>query len=96
MRRQIVSLYNSYSNEAFTEDLFNNSNNKLVDLAGAYFKNVFEPTTDEIYIALEDNKFINGIQTNLTFTRLGAINDLQTKCFDLIQNLETYEVEIND
>jgi len=96
LRRQIVSLYNSYSIESFTEDTFNNANNKFVDLAGAYFKNIFEPKTDEIYIALEDNKFINGIQTNLTFTRLRAINDLQTKCFDLIQNLEKYRDQIND
>jgi hypothetical protein len=96
LRRQIVSLYNSYSIESFTEDTFNDANNKLVDFAGAYFKNVFEPKTDEIYIALEDNKFINGIQTNLTFTRLRAINDLQTKCFDLIQNLEKYRDQIND
>ena len=95
LRRQIVSLYNSYSNEAFTEDTFNNQNIKLVDLAGAYFKNLIEPTTDEIFIALEDNKFINGIQTNFTFTRLNAINDLQTKCFNLIQNLEKYKAEIN-
>jgi hypothetical protein len=96
LRRQIVSLYNSYSIESFTEDTFNNANNKLVDLAGAYFKNIFEPKTDEIYVALEDNKFINGIQTNLTFTRLRAINDLQTKCFDLIQNLEKYKNQIDD
>jgi hypothetical protein len=63
LRRQIVSLYNSYSNEAFTEDMFNLQNNKMVDLAGAHFKNVFEPNTDEISTALEDNTFINGIQT---------------------------------
>ena len=96
LRRQIVSLYNSYSIESFTEDTFNNANNKFVDLAGAYFKNIFEPTTDEIYVALEDNKFINGIQTNLTFTRLRAINDLQTKCLSLIENLEKYKDQIND
>lgn len=96
LRRQIVSLYNSYSIESFLEDTFNDTNYKLVALAGAYFKNIFEPKTDEIFIALEDNKFINGIQTNLTFTRLRAINDLQTKCFDLIQNLEKYKAEIND
>jgi hypothetical protein len=95
LRRQIVSLYNSYSTVAFTEDNFNSANNKLVDLAGAYFKSVLEPTTDEIYIALEDNRFINGIVANLTFTRMKAINDLQTKCFDLIENLEKYKDQIN-
>jgi hypothetical protein len=96
LSRQIVSLYNSYSNEVFTEDTFNSQNLKLIDIAGGYFKNLMDPKTDEIYIALEDNKFINGIMVNFTGTRKKAINDLQTQCLDLIQNLEKYKNQIND
>ena len=95
LRRQIVSLYNSYSIEAFTEDVFNNASNKLLDIAGAHFKSIMEPNIDEIYIAIEDNRFINGILANFTFTRMNAINDLQTKCFDLIKNLEKYKGQID-
>ena len=96
LRRQIVSLYNNYSNELFSEDMFNSANVKLVDLAGAYFRNLLEPTKDEIYIALEDNKFVNGIIANFTFARKDAINDLQTQCANLIQNLQKYKAQIND
>jgi len=96
LRRQLVSLYNSYSKEALTEDIFNSQNIKLLDIAAAYFKNVIQPTKDEIYIALEDNKFINGIYANFTDTRKNAINDLHTQCFNLIQNLEKYKDQIND
>jgi hypothetical protein len=96
LRRKIVSLYNSYSKEALTEDIFNSQNVKLLDIASAYFKNVIEPKKDEIYIALEDNKYINGIYTNFTDTRKNAIYDLHTQCFNLIQNLETYKDQIND
>ncbi len=96
LRRQIVSLYNSYSVEAFTEDSFNNANNKLLDIAGVHFKYILDPTIDEIYTALEDNRFINGILANFTFTRMNAINDLQKKCFDLIEDLEKYQDQIND
>jgi len=96
LRRQIVSLYNSYSIVSFTEDTFNSQNLKLIDIAGAYFKSLMEPTRVEIYIALEDNKLINGIMANFTGTRKKAINDLQTQCLDLIQNLEKYKDQIND
>ncbi len=96
LRRQIVSLYNSYSNEVFTEDTFNSQNLRLLNLAGAYFNNIGQPSKDEIYIALEDNKFINGIYTNFTQTRKNAIYDLHTQCFNLIQNLEKYKDQIND
>jgi hypothetical protein len=96
LRRQIVSLYNSYSHEVFTEDTFNNQNIKLLDLAGAYFKNIILPSKDEIYIALEDNKFVNGIYANFTQTRKEAINDLHTQCLNLIKNLENYRNQIDD
>ena len=96
LRRQIVSLYNNYSNEVFSEDMFNSANVKLVDIAGTYFRNLLQPTKDEIYIALEDNKFINGIIANFTFARKEAINDLQKQCANLIQNLEKYKTLIND
>jgi hypothetical protein len=96
LRRQIVSLYNKYSNEVFSEDMFNAANVKLVDLAGVYFRNVLQPTKDEINIALEDNKFINGIRANFTFARKKAINDLQKECSNLIQNLEIYKNKIHD
>jgi hypothetical protein len=96
LRRQIVSLYNNYSNEEFSEDMFNNQNVKLVDLAGTYFRDLLKPTADEIYKALEDNKFINGIISNFTFARKDAINDLQIQCSNLIQNLEKYKVQINE
>ncbi len=96
MRRQIVLLYNNYSNEVISEDMFNNQNVKLVDLSGAYFRNLLKPTTDEIYKALEGNKFINGIIGNFTFARKDAINDLQIQCSNLIQNLEKYKAQIND
>ena len=96
LRRQIVSLYNSYSHEVFTENTFNTQNIKLLDLAGAYFKNIIQPSKDEIYIALEDNKFVNGIYANFTQTRKGAINDLHTQCLNLIENLEKYKDQIND
>jgi hypothetical protein len=96
LRRQIVSLYTSYSNEVFTEDTFDSQNGKLLDIAAAYFKNVIEPTKDEIYIALEDNNYVNGIYANFTQTRKGAISDLHTQCLNLIENLEKYKNQIDD
>ncbi|WP_133085484.1 DUF6090 family protein [Winogradskyella aurantia] len=95
LRRQIVSLYNTYSYEVFSEDMFNSANVKLVNLAGTYFRNVLEPTKDEIYVALEDNEFINGIRANFTFARMDAINDLRKRCSSLIQNLEKYKAEVH-
>jgi hypothetical protein len=96
LRRQIVSLYNRYSNEVITEDTFNIQNIKLVDIAAFYFKNILQPSKDEIAIALKDNKFVNGIYANFTQTRKEAINDLHTQCLDLIENLETYRNQIDD
>ena len=95
LRRQIVSMYNSYSKEVHTEDLFLSQNLKLLDIASEYFKNVSQPSIDEINLALEDNKFINGIYTNFAKTREEAINDLHSECLDLIKNLEKYKDQIN-
>ncbi len=96
LRRQIVSLYNSYSKEALTEDIFNSQNLKLLDIASVYFKNVIQPTKDEIYVAIEDNRFKNGIYANFARTRKEAINDLHTQCLNLIKSLENYRNQIDD
>ena len=96
LRREIVSLYNGYTNEVFSEELFTQQNVKLVDLAGEYFWNLLEPTPEEIRKALEDKKFINGIIGNFTFARKDAINDLQERCSDLILTLEHYSKQISN
>ena len=95
LRRQIVALYNGYSDEEFSEDMFIMQNRKLLDIAGKYFRNLLEPSSNEIHRALRDNEFVNAIIANFTFARRNAINELQLQCSNLIRKLEDYQVVIN-
>ena len=91
LRREIVALYNGYSDEEFSEDMFIQQNRLLLSLAGKYFRNLLEPQYEEIHTALKDNEFVNAIIANFTFARRKAINELQDQCFSLIKKLEDYQ-----
>ncbi len=80
MRRQIVSLYNTYDDLILKLKIGQEKGQSVVNYASQKLKNINSPTADEIRDLLEDKFYVNQTYMNFLATQFMAVDQALGQC----------------
>ncbi|MCJ7468016.1 MAG: DUF6090 family protein [Maribacter sp.] len=84
LRRQIVTLYNSYDDLIIKLKLGAEKSQIILAYTSKFVKNIDAITNDEIYTLLDDNYFNNQIRLNYLYTQLTITLKAYQNCFETL------------
>jgi hypothetical protein len=80
LRRQLVSLYNTYDNLATKLTLGTEKIVHMTNYASSHFNDVLNPADEEVKSMLKDSYFKNQIRANYVLTQLEAVKKAHDNC----------------
>jgi hypothetical protein len=89
LRRQIISIYNTYDDLILKLKLGQDKGQKVIDYVSQKVKDINSPAEDEIQILLGDNFYVNQTHMNFLSTRLNAVNQAYEQCQDVLVGIRT-------